>query len=98
MATALASLYSGRPARPDTAMTGEITLSGLVLPVGGVKEKVLAAHRAGLRRIVLPRRNEAELEKLPSHVRGALEFVLASSIEDVLAGALAADSGAAAGA
>ena len=88
MATALASLYSGRSVRPDTAMTGEITLTGLVLPVGGIKEKVLAAHRAGLRRIILPRRNEGDLEMLPEHVRGTLEFVLADRIEDVFEAAL----------
>ncbi|NNL85563.1 MAG: endopeptidase La [Myxococcales bacterium] len=88
MATALASLYSDRPVRADTAMTGEITLSGLVLPVGGIREKVLAAHRAGLRRIILPERNEADLEKLPTHVRDAIEFIRVDSIEAVLAAAL----------
>src|SRR5207249_11731976 len=62
---ALASLYTGRRVRPDTAMSGEITLSGLVFPVGGIKEKVLAAHRAGIHRIILPARNEADLEDIP---------------------------------
>ncbi len=88
MASALASLYSGCPARSDTAMTGEITLSGLVLPVGGIKEKVLAAHRAGLRRIILPRDNVKDLRDLPDHVRDDLEFVFAEKIEDVLTAAI----------
>jgi ATP-dependent Lon protease len=88
MATALASLYSGCPARSDTAMTGEITLSGLVLPVGGIKEKILAAHRAGLRRIILPQENEKDLRDLPGQVRTDLEFVFAGQIEEVLAAAI----------
>src|SRR6185503_5104692 len=72
--SALASLYTGRRVRPDTAMTGEITLSGLVFPIGGVKEKVLAAHRAGIRRILLPARNEADIEDLPDDVRKELQI------------------------
>ncbi len=84
MASALASLHTGRRVRPDTAMTGEITLSGLVFPVGGVKEKVLAAHRAGIRRIVLPERNEADVEKIPEDVRKELEIRLVSRIKDAL--------------
>ncbi|MEX0938916.1 MAG: endopeptidase La [Pirellulales bacterium] len=88
MATALASLYSDHPARSDTAMTGEITLSGLVLPVGGIKEKVLAAHRAGLRRLILPKQNEEDLRELPDHVRESLEFVFAERIDDVLTAAI----------
>ncbi len=90
MATALTSLYAGVEARSDTAMTGEITLSGLVMPVGGVKEKVLAAHRAGIHRIILPRENEKELEELPEHVHQQMEFVFAERIEDVLAAAIPA--------
>ncbi|HUO57752.1 MAG TPA: endopeptidase La [bacterium] len=84
MAAALASLYTGLTARGDTAMTGEITLSGLVLPIGGVKEKVLAAHRSQIKRIVLPRENEKDLKDVPEHVRNALEFVFADRIEDAL--------------
>jgi len=88
MASALASLYSGAPARSDTAMTGELTLSGLVMPVGGIKEKILAAHRAGLRRIVIPKENQKDLRDVPAHVREALEIVTAERIEDVLAAAI----------
>ncbi|HKS30516.1 MAG TPA: endopeptidase La [Pyrinomonadaceae bacterium] len=85
---ALASLYTGRRVRPDTAMTGEITLSGLVFPVGGIKEKVLAAHRAGIRRIILPARNEADLEDIPEDVRKQLEVVTVSRIGEVVDAAL----------
>src|SRR5499427_554531 len=81
---ALASLYTGRRVRPDTAMTGEITLSGLVFPVGGIKEKVLAAHRAGIHRIILPSRNEADLEDIPEDVRGELEIVTVNRINEVV--------------
>ena len=88
MASALASLYTGRKVRTDTAMTGEITLSGLVFPVGGVKEKVLAAHRAGIRRIILPDRNEADIEEIPDDVRKELEVFPATRISDVLNAAL----------
>lgn len=88
MATAMASLYTGRKVRSDTAMTGEITLSGLVFPVGGIKEKVLAAHRAGIRRIVLPNRNEADTDDIPEDVRKELEIIPAMWISDVLAAAL----------
>jgi ATP-dependent Lon protease len=85
---ALASLYSGRRVRPDTAMTGEITLSGLVFPVGGLKEKILAAHRAGIRRILLPSRNEADIEDLPADVRKELQIVFVSQIREVIDAAL----------
>jgi ATP-dependent Lon protease len=88
MATALASLYTHRPARSDTAMTGEITLSGLVLPVGGIKEKILAARRAGIQRLILPLANEKDLADLPDHVRQELHFTFAKRIEDVLAEAV----------
>jgi ATP-dependent Lon protease len=88
MASALASLYTGRKVRSDTAMTGEITLSGLVFPVGGIKEKVLAAHRAGIRRIILPERNEADAEDIPEDVRNELEIIPAKYISDVLKAAL----------
>jgi ATP-dependent Lon protease len=90
MVTALASLYTDVPARSDTAMTGEITLSGLVLPIGGVKEKCLAARRAGIRRVILPRDNDKDLHDLPEHVGKEMEFIFAERIEDVLAAALPA--------
>jgi len=88
MASALASLYTGRRVRSNTAMTGEITLSGLVFPVGGIKEKVLAAHRAGIRRIILPQRNESSVEEIPEDVRAELEIIRATWISDVLKAAL----------
>ncbi|MBM4071870.1 MAG: endopeptidase La [Planctomycetes bacterium] len=88
MATALTSLYSGIPARPDTAMTGEITLTGLVLPIGGVKEKVLAARAAGIRRVILPKANEKDVQDVPESARGEIEFIFAKTIADVLAAAL----------
>ena len=84
MTTALASIYSGVPARQDTAMTGEITLTGLVLPIGGLKEKVLAARRAGLKRVIVPRANQKDLRDLPEEVRNEMEFVFADRVEDVL--------------
>jgi len=84
MTTALASIYSGVPARQDTAMTGEITLTGLVLPIGGLKEKVLAARRAGLKRVIVPRGNQKDLRDLPEEVRNEMEFVFADRVEDVL--------------
>jgi ATP-dependent Lon protease len=86
--SALASLYTGRRVRPDTAMTGEITLSGLVFPIGGVKEKVLAAHRAGIRRILLPSRNEADVDDIPEDVRNDLQIVFVSTINEVIDAAL----------
>jgi len=88
MATALASLVSGRPVNGDLAMTGEITLRGLVLPVGGIKEKVLAAHRAGIKRVCLPKRNERDLSELPEQVLQELEIILVDRVEQVLAAAL----------
>jgi ATP-dependent Lon protease len=84
MATAIASLVRGRPIADDLGMTGELTLTGQVLPIGGVREKALAAQRAGLKRIVLPRENEFDLEELPAQTRRELEFVLVDSIEQVL--------------
>ena len=83
ISTALISLLTGKQVRPDVAMTGEITLRGLVLPVGGIKEKVLAAHRAGLKTVILPKRNEVDLDELPKEVRDSLEFVLAERVEQV---------------
>ncbi len=88
IATALASLFTDRPVQSDTAMTGEITLSGLVLPVGGIKEKVLAAHRARIKRLILPKRNEQDLDDIPEHVRRELEFVFVERIEEVLKAAI----------
>jgi ATP-dependent Lon protease len=88
MATALASAYTATPVRSDTAMTGEITLSGLVLPVGGIKEKMLAAHRAGFNRVILPKENEPDLAELPEQVRKELELVFAERIEEVFAAAI----------
>jgi ATP-dependent Lon protease len=85
--SALASLYTGRRVRPDTAMTGEITLSGLVFPVGGIKEKVLAAYRAGIRRIILPSRNEADAD-IPEDVQKELELIFVSRISEVVDEAL----------
>jgi ATP-dependent Lon protease len=90
MAVALASLYAGVPVLADTAMTGEISLTGLVLPVGGIKEKVLAARRAGIRRVVLPSDNRKDLVELPENVRQEMEFLFATRIEDALSAALPA--------
>jgi ATP-dependent Lon protease len=84
MAAALTSLYTGKPVRSDTAMTGEITLTGLVLPVGGVKEKVLAARRAGISRIVLPKPNNKDLRDIPEDVRRDMEFVFVEEIHQAL--------------
>lgn len=84
IATVLVSLFSGQLVRSDTAMTGEITLRGLVLPVGGIKEKVLGAHRAGIRRVILPKRNMKDLYEIPNNVKGEMSFIFASQLEDVL--------------
>jgi ATP-dependent Lon protease len=88
MATALASAATGRLVRDDVAMTGEITLRGRVLPIGGIKEKALGAHRAGIRTIILPRRNEADLEDLPREVFEEMTFVPVDTLDEVLATAL----------
>jgi ATP-dependent Lon protease len=88
MATAIASAYSGLPTAPNVAMTGELTLTGLVLPVGGIKEKLLAAHRAGFTHIILPKDNEADLDKLPKAVRDELTITLAETLHDVIAVAI----------
>jgi ATP-dependent Lon protease len=90
MVTALVSLLTGRSIKPDVSMTGEITLRGQVLPVGGIKEKILAAHRAGIRTVVLPERNEAELEDVPEEVRKKLKFVFVKTMDEVLKAALEA--------
>ncbi|HEU5001864.1 MAG TPA: endopeptidase La [Actinomycetota bacterium] len=88
MTTALVSLLTGRPVRSVVGMTGEVTLQGRVLPIGGVKQKVLAAHRAGLKEVILPARNEADLDDLPATVREQMTFHLASEVGEVLAVAL----------
>jgi ATP-dependent Lon protease len=88
MATALVSLLTGTPVRKDVAMTGEITLRGQVLPVGGIKEKVLAANRAGLTTVILPKRNEGDLEDVPEIVRQKMAFVFAERVDDVIKTAL----------
>ena len=85
MATAIVSAMSGRAVRSDVAMTGEITLRGRVLPIGGVKEKVLGAHRAGIKEIILPRQNEADLEDIPAEVREALVFHTVATLDEVFA-------------
>src|SRR5512137_714382 len=88
MATALVSLLSGRPVKKGVSMTGEITLRGQVLPVGGIKEKMIAAHRAGLKTIILPKRNEPDLEDLPEEVHKSLSFVPVETVNDVLKASL----------
>jgi ATP-dependent Lon protease len=90
MTTALVSLLTERPVRPEVGMTGEITLQGKVLPIGGVKQKVLAAHRAGLTEVILPARNGPDLDDVPEAVRNEMTFHLASDISEVLAHALVA--------
>ncbi len=87
MATAIASLVRSEPVSEEVGMTGEITLTGQVLPIGGVREKTLAAQRAGLKRVILPRENEPDLNELPEETRKALEFVLVDSVEEVFAAA-----------
>ena len=88
MATALASLLTGRPVRHTVGMTGEVTLQGRVLPIGGLKQKVLAAHAAGLTEVVIPERNRADLDDVPEHVRSELTFHPVMSLDEVLALAL----------
>jgi ATP-dependent Lon protease len=88
MTTAIVSLLTGRPVRSTVGMTGEVTLQGLVLPIGGVKQKVLAAHRMGLTEVILPKRNEKDLDDVPESVRKAMTFHLASRVEEVLEFAL----------
>jgi ATP-dependent Lon protease len=88
MFLAVASLLSGRTVRNDIAMTGEISLRGLVLPIGGVKEKTVAAHRAGIRKVLLPARNRKDLEDVPQSVRDDVEFVFCERVDDVIREAL----------
>jgi ATP-dependent Lon protease len=88
MFTALASLLTGRAVRSDTAMTGEISLRGLVLPVGGIKEKVVAAARAGVSRVLLPARNRRDYDEIPEDARSRLEFVWLETVDEAIAAAL----------
>ncbi len=88
IATALVSLVSGRPIKKGTSMTGEISLRGLVLPVGGIKEKMLAAHRAGIKTVILPKRNQLDLEDLPKEILNQMSFVFATTVNDVLKASL----------
>lgn len=88
MVTALVSLLTGKPIKSHVGMTGEITLRGQVLPVGGIKEKVLAAHRAGLKTIILPARNEIDLEELPKEIKAKLDFKFVKTMDEVLRYAL----------
>jgi ATP-dependent Lon protease len=94
MTTALVSLLTDTPVRPVVGMTGEVTLQGRVLPIGGVKQKVLAAHRAGLTEVIVPKRNEGDLDDVPEQVREQLTFHVAEDVKDVLAIALRAEASA----
>ena len=89
MTVALASLVSGRPVRNDVAMTGEVTLTGQVLPIGGLKEKSLAAQRAGIKRVIVPERNEGDVAEIPEHELGELEFVYVDEVSKAIDAALA---------
>jgi ATP-dependent Lon protease len=84
MLTALTSLLTGKPVRSDVAMTGEITLRGLVLPVGGIKEKVLAARRAGITTVILPKKNEKDLEEVPEQVKKDMQFHFVQRMDEVI--------------
>ena len=88
MVTALASLLTGRLVREQLGMTGEVTLQGKVLPIGGVKQKLLAAHRAGLKQVILPRRNEPDLDDVPESVQSEIEIHLVGTVAEVLSLAL----------
>jgi ATP-dependent Lon protease len=88
MFMALVSLLTERTVRSDTAMTGEISLRGLVLPVGGIKEKVVAAHRAGIKRVMLPARNRKDLEDIPQEARRELELIWLEQVEEAIAASL----------
>ena len=91
MCTAIISTLTGIPVRKDVAMTGEITLRGKVLPVGGIREKVLAAHRAGIRKVLLPKDNEPDIQDIPEGVRDEMEFVLIKHVKDALKQVLVKD-------
>ena len=91
MASAVTSALTAKPIRSDLAMTGEITLRGRVLPVGGIKEKVLAAHRAGIKKIILPKENKRDTDEIPNNVKRALEFIYVEHMDEVLDKALVKD-------
>ena len=93
LATALLSLLTSKPVKANMAMTGEITLRGQVLPVGGIKDKVLAARRAGLDTVILPRRNEPDLDELPEEARKEMQFVLVDTLDEVFKAALVEATG-----
>jgi ATP-dependent Lon protease len=97
MTTALVSLVTGRAARSDTAMTGEITLTGHVLPIGGLKEKALAAQRAGIARVIAPKLNEPDIDEFPQHLLDDIEFAFVDHVDEVLKEALEPESKAARG-
>ena len=88
MVTAIASLLTGRPVKSTVGMTGEVTLQGRVLPIGGLKQKVLAAHAAGLTEVIVPQRNQHDLEDVPADVRGAMHFHIVDWVDEVLEHAL----------
>jgi ATP-dependent Lon protease len=88
MATALASVFTNAPVRKDIAMTGEVTLRGRVMPIGGLKEKTLAARRAGINTIILPKENEKDLEDIPKNVRQNMKFIFAETMDEVIFNAL----------
>ena len=88
MISSLVSLLTNRPVNNEVAMTGEITLTGLVLPIGGIKEKMLAARRAGIKTVILPKRNEVDLEDVPEELRKDLKFVFVENVDEVLKAAL----------
>jgi len=88
MATAIVSLASGRKIKPNLGMTGEITLRGQVLRIGGVKEKILAAHRAGLRTVILPRRNEQDLDDVPDEIKKIMKFIFVDTVDEVIKNSL----------
>lgn len=90
IATSLVSLVSGRKVKPHVGMTGEITLRGQVLPIGGVKEKVLAAHRNGLKTVILPKRNQQDLDDVPEEVKKSMKFIFVETVDEVLESALEA--------
>jgi ATP-dependent Lon protease len=93
MTLALVSLFTNKPIRSDVAMTGEISLRGLVMPIGGLKEKSLAALRAGIKTVMVPRRNEKDLEDIPAEAKAKLEFVFLDRIEDAIRTGIGIDAG-----
>jgi ATP-dependent Lon protease len=92
MATAIASAITGKPVKKDIAMTGEVTLRGRVLPIGGLKEKTLAAKRMGIKKVIIPKRNRKDLEDIPKYIKKDMEFVFAETMDDVLKAALKKNS------